>query len=78
MLLPFNTAWSCCETCDHWHGQRNLLPFALLARRDKYNCHIHGRNTRLDVAMCDSYRKWAQLTPDNGSWQLTAPDIACL
>ncbi len=61
MILPFNKNWKCCETCNHWQGQRNSTPFGLLARREATSCHMHGTTALHNASMCQHYRQWETL-----------------
>jgi hypothetical protein len=69
MLLPIDPAWKCCETCDHWSGNRNLAPTGFVAYTVTQNrsqlCRIPNRTEAKEASTCATYEKWHELTRCN-------------
>lgn len=67
MLLPIDPAWKCCETCDHWGGNRNLAPTGFVAYTVTQNrselCRIRNRARAKEASTCTTYEKWHELIP---------------
>jgi len=66
MLLPIDPAWKCCETCDHWGGNRALAPTGFVAYTVTQNrrelCLIRNGSTAKEASTCATYEKWHKLT----------------
>ena len=61
MLMPISSGWICCETCDHWEGERKLSPLGLLARSTSAGCSAEESPDPVKGSPCPAYRKWRQL-----------------
>lgn len=75
MLLPIDPAWKCCETCDHWEGNRTLAPTGFVAYTVTQNrselCRIRNRATAKEASTCATYEKWHELIQRGPAGEVT-------
>lgn len=62
MVLPVNYDWKCCETCEHWVGDRRFTSIGLVAEYSAVNriepCSRQQNSVRQCRGQCPYYELW--------------------
>ena len=70
MVLPVNHDWKCCETCEHWGGERRFTSIGLVAEYSQVKninkCHLRQNNVRQPIKQCQHYEIWHLIMEHSG------------